>query len=250
VAGLALDERALDERAAKLERARALLGGVDRARDQVAERSAPVADEQVLPVAAPLRSVLPGGGLRRGCTVEVGRSTSLMLALLAEASAEGAWCALVGLPEIGLVAAAEAGLALERLALVPDPGPDLVAVAAALLDGLDLVVVAGGQRLPAGARQRLAARARRNGSVLLPVGPWPGADVRLGVQEGRWQGLGGAGAGRLRCRQVRVQGVGRGSAHRMRSATVLLPGPDGRSYPVSGAGRSGRSLPVPVREAG
>lgn len=241
---------ALDDRAAKLERARALLGGVDRAREQVAERSAPVAGEQLLPVAAPLRSLLPGGGLRRGGTVELGRSTALMLALLAEASAEGAWCALVGLPEVGLVAAAEAGLALERLALVPDPGPDLVAVAAALLDGLDLVVVAGGQRLPAGARQRLAARARKSGSVLLPVGPWPGADVRLGVQESRWQGLGGAGAGRLRCRQVRVRGTGRGAAHQMRSASMLLPGPDGRSHPVSGVGWGERPLPVSAREAG
>lgn len=241
---------ALDDRAAKLERARALLGGADRAREQVAERSAPVAGEQVLPVAAPLRPLLPGGGLRRGGTVELGRSTALMLALLAEASAGGAWCALVGLPEVGLVAAAEAGLALERLALVPDPGPDLVAVTAALLDGLDLVVVAGAQRLPAGARQRLAARARRSGSVLLPVGPWPGADVRLGVQEGRWQGLYGGGAGRLRCRQVRVRGAGRGSAHQMRSASMLLPGPDGRSRPVSGAGWSGRPSSVPAREAG
>jgi hypothetical protein len=245
VAGLLLDERA-----AKLERARALLGGADRARERLVERSAPVADEQMLPLAAPLRSLLPGGGLRRGSTVEIGRSTSLMLALLAEASAEGAWCALVGLPEIGVVAAAEAGLALARLALVPDPGPDLVAVTAALLEGLDLVVVAGGHRLPAGARQRLAARARRSGSVLLPVGPWHGADVRLGVQEGRWQGLGGAGAGRLRCRQVRVRGAGRGSAHQMRSATMLLPGPDGRSHPVTGAGWGGRPLPITARAAG
>jgi hypothetical protein len=240
----------LDERAAKLERARALLGKADRGREQVAERSAPVAGEQALPLAAPLRSLLPGGGLRRGSTIEVGRSIGLTLALLAEASAAGAWCALVGLPEVGLVAAQEAGLELARLALVPDPGPDLVAVTAALLDGLDLVVLAGGQRLPAGARQRLTARARKAGSVLLPVGPWPGADVRLGVQEGRWQGLEGAGAGRLRCRQVRVRGTGRGSAHQMRSATVLLPGPDGRSHPVPGTGWGGRRLPVAARAAG
>ena len=244
----------LEDRAAKLDRARALLGQADRAREQVVERAAPVAGERMLPVAAPLRSLLPGGGLRRGATVEVGGSTALMLALLAEASSEGAWSALVGLPEVGLVAAAEAGLALERLALVPDPGPDLVAVTAALLDGLDLVVVAGGQRLPAGARQRLAARARRNGSVLLPFGSWPGADLRLGVQESRWQGLGGAGAGRLRCRQVRVRGTGRGSAHQTRSTTVLLPGPDGRavhqSHPVSRVGRGDRPPATSAREAG
>ena len=44
------------------------------------------------------------------------------------------------------MAAAEAGVALERLALVPYPGADLMAVAAALLDGLDLVAVAVPER--------------------------------------------------------------------------------------------------------
>jgi hypothetical protein len=34
------------------------------------------------------------------------------------------------MPEVGLVAANEAGLVLDRVALVPKPGPDLVAVAA------------------------------------------------------------------------------------------------------------------------
>ncbi len=244
----------LEERSARLDRAKASLGE-PRALSRGSGWSVPAVGEQTFPLAAPLRSVLPDGGLRRGSTVEVGRSTSLVLALLAEASAEGAWCALVGLPEVGLVAAAEAGLALSRVALVPHPGPDLVAITAALLDGLDLVVVAGGQRLPADARQRLAARARHAGSVLLPIEPWPGADVRLGVQGGRWHGLGGAGAGRLRCRQVRVRGSGRGSAHRERSATLLLPGPDGavagveRVPPVAVSGVPAVSSPVPAQAA-
>jgi hypothetical protein len=107
-------------------------------------------------------------------------------------------------------------------------------------------VVAGGQGLPAGARQRLAARARQRGSVLLPVGRWPGADVRIEVEGGRWQGLLGGGAGRLRSRRVSVRSGGRGSAHRGRAVTLLLPGPDGAAVgvatPVARAPR--------VREAG
>jgi hypothetical protein len=242
----------LEERSARLDRARALLGESRRvAVDGVqgAGWAAPEPDAQTLPLAAPLRSLMPGGGLRRGSTVEVGSSTALLLALLAEASAEGSWCALVGLPEVGLVAAAEAGLELSRLALVPHPGTDLVAVAAALLDGLDLVVLAGAGRLPAGARQRLVARARQAGSVLLTTEPWPGADVRLRVQDGRWQGLAGSGAGRLRCRRVRVRGSGRGSAHRERSATLLLPGPEGAVAGVEGFGRSPVGVPGLAREA-
>ena len=128
----------------------------------------------MLPVAAPLARLLPGGGLRRGSTVAVaGRpgATSLLLALLAEASAGGAWAGVIGRPELGLVAAAEAGVALERLALVPYPGADLVAVTAALLDGLDLVAVAGAAGGHAGGGPAAAGR--------------PGPAARCGAA-GRW----------------------------------------------------------------
>src|SRR5258705_4817871 len=60
--------------------------------------------DQSLPVAAALRPLLPGGGLRRGSTIAVATpglpreamatgATSLLYALLAEASAAGSWCA-------------------------------------------------------------------------------------------------------------------------------------------------------------
>ena len=41
-------------------------------------------------------------------------ATSILLALLAGASAAGSWCAVVGMPSLGLVAAAELGIALDR----------------------------------------------------------------------------------------------------------------------------------------
>ena len=47
-----------------------------------------------LPVHPALAEVLPGG-LRRGSTVAVSGSVSLLLAALGAASASGAWCALV-----------------------------------------------------------------------------------------------------------------------------------------------------------
>lgn len=197
-----------------------------------AERRRPVAvasDERMLPVAAPLARLLPAGGLRRGTTVALPArtgATSLLFALLAEASADGAWTAVVGRPELGLVAAAEAGVALERLALVPAPGPELVAVAAALLDGLDVVVLPAAGVRPAD-RQRLAARARQHGAVLLALGSWPGADLELSCGRGAWAGL-GSGAGRLRSRTVEVHLAGRGVAARGRRARLRLPGPAGR----------------------
>src|SRR6266545_4070592 len=74
-----------------------------------------------LPVASALHPVLPEG-LRRGGTVHVAGSVSLLLALLGAASAEGAWCALVGLPLISAESASEYGIELSRLAVVPHPG--------------------------------------------------------------------------------------------------------------------------------
>jgi hypothetical protein len=201
---------------------------LDRAVEQGKARSGapPVSDEGVLPVSPLFQALLPGGGLRRGSTVAVSSSTSLLFALLAEASRQGAWCALVGVPEAGMVAAQEAGLVLSRVALVPRPGADLVAITSVLLDGLDVVAVTGVDRLPAAAGRRLVAKARQRGAVLVSVGPWAGADVQVGGAGGRWEGL-GAGSGRLRYRRLRVRAGGRGAPHRGRVTSVLLPGPTG-----------------------
>jgi hypothetical protein len=214
----------------------------------------PGADGRVLPVGAPLATLLPGGGLRRGTTVAVAGTvgaTSLVLALLAEASAGGAWAGVIGRPDLGLVAAAEAGVALERLALVPYPGADLVAVTAALLDGLDLVVVAG-RVLHGSDRARLAARARQRGAVLLPLGAWPGADVELTCEQGRWRGVGaGSGdVGRLRTRRVCVRLRGRGVAPAGRSARLLLPGVAGRLAVDVEGDATAVDRPIADREAG
>jgi hypothetical protein len=222
--------------ASRLELARGLLRRVEQRSDAVRPAPVPESDGRVLPVAEPLARLLPAGGLRRGSTVALPpapAATSLLLALLAEASAGGAWAAVVGRPGLGLVAAAEAGVRLERLALVPEPGPDLMAVTVALLDGMDVVAVAGAERagVRAAERQRLAARARQRGAVLVALGPWPGADLELSCTEARWQGL-GAGAGRLRERQVRMRLRGRGVASGGRSAGMLLPAPGGAVTPV------------------
>ncbi len=186
---------------------------------------------RVLPVAPELSGLLPGRGLRRGSTVSVatGRSqpagggTSLLLALLSEASRTGSWCAVVGVPALGAIAAAESGIVLDRLALVPNPGPEWPTVVAALIDGVDVVVVAVPGGVSPSIASRLVARARQRGCVLVPFGPWDGADVTLQVTEGRWDGL-GPGRGRLRRREVTVLARGRGAAARPREATMWLPG--------------------------
>lgn len=196
------------------------------------ERVRPVTltDEQRLPAAPALEAVLPGGGMRRGSVVAlVGPgSTSLLWSLLAPPTEAGSWAALVGLPAAGLLAAAEAGVALDRLAVVAPPGPAWATVLGALLDGFDLVVAAPDRKVrPADAR-RLTARARERGTVVVLVGSgaaaaWPeGADLRLALTAPGWEGL-GHGHGHLQRRRVHLEVTGRREAARPRATDLWLP---------------------------
>lgn len=189
----------------------------------------------VLPVLPALGGLLPWGGLQRGSTIEVGTAgnrsgapattaMSLMLALLAEPSRTGSWCAFVGMPDLGLAAAREAGVELSRLALVPAPGNDWAAVVAALVDGFDVVVVRPPANLFADGR-RLVARVRYRGAVLVSVGGWPGAEVQLTATARSWEGAGDDGHGHLTARRVTVRAEGRGAAARPREAALWLPAP-------------------------
>jgi hypothetical protein len=179
-------------------------------------------DRPSLAVPPALTPLLPDG-LRRGSTTAVLGSTSLVLAMIAAAcTAREAWAAVVGQPSLGLLAAAQTGVALERLAVVPQPGVDAPTVVAALLDGIDVVVVGPGAHLADADRRRLMARARDRGSVLLATAPWPGAGTVLTVEGGRWTGV-GEGDGRLRAHEVHVTRTGRGSAGRAQDLRVVLP---------------------------
>jgi hypothetical protein len=185
---------------------------------------------RMLPVHTDLAGLFPWGGLRRGSTVSVHGSTSLLLALLAAPTSSDSWAAVVGLPGLGVLAAAELGVAVDRLALVRHPGAELPAVVAALLDGMDLVVVPRVRLTDAQAR-RLTARARHRGAVLLTVGSWPGADLELQCASSRWDGI-EQGAGYLTGREVTVEARGRGAAARPVRTTLQLPAPGGGIAPV------------------
>jgi hypothetical protein len=183
----------------------------------------------LIPVLPALRPVIPGGGLRPGWVVCVGDgsgSASLGLALVAGAGQGGGWCAAVGLPDLGVVAAAAMGAAPERLLLVDDPGRRWPDVVAALIDAVDLVLVRPCERPSPTVARRLAALARRGRCVLAVDGDWGGAQLRLTVAAAEWAGP-GEGYGQLTRRRARVAAAGRGAAGQGRAAWVWLPGPDG-----------------------
>ncbi|WP_436795303.1 hypothetical protein [Actinospongicola halichondriae] len=195
-----------------------------------------LARERRLPVLPALESLIPGGGLRRGSTLATDgpAATSLALAAASAASQDGAWVAAVGFPSLGLSAAAELGIALERFVLVASPdteiGPDneetaWAAAVAALVDAFEIVLVRATHRVKARDGRRLAARARERGAVLVQVGSsgWAeGADVTLEVTSACWEGL-ADGHGHLRARRVTVVGGGRREASRPRRSELWLP---------------------------
>ena len=150
----------------------------------------------------------------------------LCLALAAGASAAGAWCAVTGVPQLGVAAAAGVGLDPGRMLVIADPGAGWPQVVVSLLDGCELVLLRPPDRPSAGVRRRLEASLRRCGGVLVVAGDWEGAQARLFVARQEWAGI-GTGHGRLRARRVQVVADGRGAAARARARWLWLPGPDG-----------------------
>lgn len=131
-------------------------------------------------------------------------AASLLIAAVAGPSAAGAWCGVVGAPDLGLAAAAEAGVDLARTVLVPDPGGDWLEVVAALTDVLTLVAVRPPVAVRAADAARLAARLRTRGAALVVQGEWPRADARLSLAQARWSGP-MAGRRRLRARRSVIE---------------------------------------------
>ena len=176
----------------------------------------------VLAVPAPLAQILPRGGLPRGGVVSLvgdSGSTSLLFSLLAAPS--GAWSAVVGMPDLGLLAAAEQGVDLDRLVLIPDPGPDVLQVLSVLADGVDIIAAVPPKVLPPARLRVLGGRLRQSGAVLLVAGVWPGAELVLRSRVENWTGI-GRGHGRLRDRELIVEVGGRGAARGRGSVSMLL----------------------------
>jgi hypothetical protein len=175
-----------------------------------------------LAVLPSLQSLVPW--LRRGQVVSVDGGGSLPLALAAGASAEGAWCAVVGMPECGVLAASDMGVDPGRLLLVDEPGGRWPEVVATLLGPVEVVLLRPPAQPSVVEVRRLTAHARRHGAVLVVAGAWQGAYLRLRVASSLWTGL-GDGHGHLRGRRVQVVAEGKG---RPRAAWLWLPDPDGK----------------------
>ena len=163
------------------------------------------APETLLPVPESLAELLPRG-LPRGVVGVLSGARSLPLSMVAAVTAGGGFAALVGMPRASLLAAAEMGATLDRVAVIPDPGADPLEVAAVLMDGMDLVVLdMTGRAVPPARARSLTARARHKGCTLLVTGTdWQGASVRLDARVRGYELTGGCVSGYGRVGQVRL----------------------------------------------
>lgn len=116
--------------------------------------------------------------LREGTVYCADGSIGQMVSALCAALTEDGWCAAVGLPEIGWGAAADRGLPLDRVVVIPDTRGKVEAVLHYLIPYVDVVAVGDG-RLTRGQQQKVAARLRRYRTSLVTLQPWPGISRSL-----------------------------------------------------------------------
>ncbi|MDN5820421.1 MAG: hypothetical protein L0H39_02920 [Brachybacterium sp.] len=261
----------VEDREQRLSRARAALGAAERSAarwggriDRTALRSSPqsvddTADDGLgtrLPVPGPLAALFPRGSLRAGSSValEGAACTSLLLSLAVAAAGEDSWCAIAGMPDLGLRSALDAGLDPCRLALAPAGGDQRPQVLSALADGVGVLVLGPELDLAPALWRSLLGRARTADTLVLAAGPPGRADLTLRATTQGWTGL-GQGSGRLRRRRLEITAEGRGIAGH-RTTQVLLPQVTGKiteapQTPASSpAGVSPMRLLQPVRRAG
>lgn len=233
------------------------------------DRVAPVsmALERTLPVPDDCRELFAEGGLVRGRVLScVGpAATTMALRVVSAAVDAGGWLAVIDLPTLGLDAASELGVALERVVAIDttrrssraaaekssvdgdtgsgaagvagaaggaieamveaDPGVWADAVAAAA-DGFEVLLT----RVPAGVRpatmRKVSTRLQQRGVVMMVIGD-PGALVCDGVLDTGQQVWSGLGAGwgSLQHRSVDVTATGRRLPGR-RCRTLEFPVPE------------------------
>jgi hypothetical protein len=208
---------------------------------------------RLLPVGPELAGVLPEGGLVRGrvmaCTG--GAAVSAALALVAEATRSGSWLAVVGLPWMGVDAARESGVAIERIVRIdvgshlhgphphePHPhddgrdGRETTATqwaerVAAAADGFELVLTRVPARVPDRLLRQVRQRLQARGGVLIDVRP--GAALSTSASRATSASLStslGSGADLVvEATVASWSGIGHGSGHlRGREIDVVVSG--------------------------
>ncbi len=173
-----------------------------------------------LPVSPDLRAMFPEGGLVRGRTVLCGGDAAVALALriVSQPTQAGSWLGVVGVHNIGVQAASEQGVALQRAVFVQPATSraEWVSTVAAAADGFDVLMLEVPHGITVADARRVQTRiqSRRNALVLI------GATQKLALQSvfqpdvvmdtttTQWNGI-ERGSGHVQSREVCVTVSGR-----------------------------------------
>ena len=191
----------------------------------LADRVAPLAlaRERTLPVPEAFAEIFPEGGLVRGhviaCTGPA--ATSLALAVVAPAVAAGSWLAVIDVPTIGLDAASEFGVALERVVAVRTEGARWADVVAAAADGFDLLLARIPDDVSPAVMRKVATRLRQRDATMIVLGGALSCDGVIDSDSVEWTGV-GDGHGHLQQRRLEVEASGR-RFHGRRTCRLALP---------------------------
>ncbi|MGW8483391.1 hypothetical protein ACWGJP_09640 [Microbacterium sp. NPDC055903] len=214
-----------------------------RLRSEISRMQRRRSDAPFLPLDPALEGLLPDPGLRTGTAYSIAPSPSLLGALLAAPSQQGSWCAVIGMPTLGVEAMAAFGVDLSRLILIPEPGERWLTVASALSEVVPLIAVHPRSRVSDADVQRLSARLRDRSCTLLVTARWPQSEATIRVEDIEWHGL-GEGWGLLADRTVTLRAFSRRQG--AQSIRVRLPGVLGRVDAPPAAIRPVAPLPLPA----
>lgn len=229
MASTRLERRAGDDRTATVEALRARLRGMQQSAPQ---QAAPTLEA---PGQGGLDEVVER--LRSGAAHSI-ESRSLALACMGAAMPPGTWGAIVGMPDLGIEAARDLGVPIDRVALVPHPGRSWLDVVASLAGAMPVVLAASPGRVAPADAARLAARLRQSSTTLLVAGPWPNAATVVRSLRAEWQGL-ADGDGRLAAGSLLVEAASGGAPS---VARIPIAGDRGAGVRgTEGVGAEGRS---------
>ncbi len=167
--------------------------------------------ENRLPTLPAIAELLPEGALIGGSAYQVRGSMTLLQAALAGVSLAGGWCAVLGMPDFGVEAAAALGVDLERLILVPHPGERWWPALSTLVETVGAVALHPMSAPSSGDLARLQGKLRTHDTLLLVDGEWPGSRATLHARRRRAEGL-GHGWGLLGARELEVEAIARGGS--------------------------------------
>lgn len=123
-----------------------------------------------LSVIPQLAEILHSSTLRPGSVIGIAPgsgSTSLLMHLLAGPTQHGAWATVIGAPHLNPYAAVSAGVAIDRVAFIPEPGERWLEVVATAIDAIDIVVLYLHHPCRPHDARRLLARARQRHNLLV-----------------------------------------------------------------------------------